>query len=288
MVFSSLVPLTQENNMSEFNNYSVLLTVYHKEKGEYFRQALNSIIAQTKPTNDFVIVCDGPLTPELDNIINEYSTKYSYINVIRLMENRGSGFASQAGLKHIKNEILAKMDSDDISMPNRMEKELDMINRGFDVVGGSIAEFEQDPSAITSIKTLPEKQKAIIAFSKKRNPVCNVTVMYKKSQIEAVGGYADLVILEDYTLIVKLLQYGAKVINLPDILVKVRANREQIIRRTNQTLIRNLKQLRKYMLTTKYINRFEYHLYNFQSYLFLITPIFIKRFLYKNLLRKKA
>lgn len=274
--------------MEKIVNYSVLLTVYHKEKAANFRQALESIVTQSKPTNDFVIVADGPLTTELDAVLDEYQKKYSYINIVRLSENKGSGFASQAGLKHIKNDVLAKMDSDDISIPERMEKELAKINEGYDVVGGSIAEFEDDPNIIFSVKRLPQKQEDIIAFSKKRNPICNVTVMYKKSQIEAVGGYADLVVLEDYTLAIKLIQHGAKVTNLPEVMVKVRANKEQMVRRTNKTLIRNLKQLRKYMLDTKYISRSEYHRYNFQSFIFLITPPFVKRFLYKHLLRDKA
>lgn len=274
--------------MKQAQNYSVLLTVYHKEKAEYFRQALESIVTQSLPTNDFVIVADGPLTIELDAVLNEYQEKYSYINVIRLPENKGSGFASQAGLKYIKNEVFAKMDSDDIALPDRMAKELAKINEGYDVVGGAIAEFESDPEHVFSVKRLPQNQDEIIAFSKKRNPICNVTVMYKKSQIEAVGGYADLVVLEDYTLAIKLIQHGAKVTNLPDVLVKVRANKEQMIRRTNKTLIHNLKQLRKYMLATKYITKSEYHRYNIQSFLFLITPPFVKKFLYKHLLRDKA
>lgn len=274
--------------MDEFRNYSVLLTVYYKEKAESFAQALESVISQSKPTNDFVIVADGPLTPELDAVLEEYAQKYSYINVIRLPENKGSGFASQAGLLHIKNEVFAKMDSDDIALPDRMEKELAMINQGYDVVGGAIAEFEEDPNVIFSVKRLPQNQDDIIAFSKKRNPICNVTVMYKKSQIEAVGGYNDLVVLEDYTLAIKLIQHGAKVVNLPDVLVKVRANKEQMVRRTNKTLIHNLKQLRKYMLSTKYITKSEYYRYNFQSFIFLITPPFVKKFLYKHLLREKA
>lgn len=273
--------------MKHYENYSVLLTVYEKEKPEYFKAALESIVNQTLKTDDFVIVADGPLTPELDSILEQYINEYPYINLIRLDENRGSGYASQQGLKHIKNEILAKMDSDDISVLNRMEKELAKINEGYDVVGGAIAEFSSDPNVIESIKRLPEKQEDVIKFSYRRNPIANVTVMYKKSMIEQVGGYNDLVILEDYTLAVKLLQSGAKVINLQEVMVNVRSNKEQMIRRSNKMLYKNMKELRKYMLNTKYITKSQYFRYNFQTWAFLATPPFLKRFLYKVFLRKK-
>ncbi len=273
--------------MKKYENYSVLLTVYSKEKAEHFRAALESIVTQSLPTNDFVIVADGPLNDELDEVIKEYQEKYSYINVVRTKENRGSGHASQEGLKHIKNEILAKMDSDDISLPNRMEKELAKINEGYDVVGGAIAEFEDDPSKITRVKRLPEEQKDIIKFSKRRNPVCNVTVMYKKSLIEAVGGYNDLYVLEDYTLAIKLLQHGARFINLQEVLVNVRSNIEQMERRSYKILKHNMKELRRYMLKTNYITKCQYLRYNCQTSIFLSMPPFMKKLMYKLFLRKK-
>lgn len=273
--------------MKKYDNYSVLLTVYAKEKPEYFKDSLESIVTQTKPTDDFVIVADGPLTIELEKVLSEYQKRFDYIHLVRLKENHGSGYASQEGLKYIKNEVLAKMDSDDISFPYRMEKELAKINEGFDLVGGAIAEFEIDPSKISGIKRLPEKQEDIIKFSRRRNPICNVTVMYKKSLIEAVGGYSDLVVLEDYTLAVKLIQNGAKVTNLQEVMVNVRANKDQMVRRSDKTLLKNMKQLRKYMLRTGYISKFEYRRYNFETWLFCITPPFVKRFLYRVFLRKK-
>jgi glycosyltransferase involved in cell wall biosynthesis len=273
--------------MGRYENYSVLLTVYYKEKAEYFSLSLESIVSQTLPTNDFVIVCDGPLSEELNDVLKSYQSKYSYINVVRLPENRGSGYASMEGLKHIKNEVLAKMDSDDIALSDRMEKELAKINEGYDVVGGAIAEFESDPNVVEAVKYLPEKQEDIIKYSRKRNPIANVTVMYKKSMIEAVGGYNDLIILEDYTLAVKLIMSGAKVTNLQEVMVKVRSNRAQMVRRTTMMLYKNLKNLRKFMLLNKYISKREYHLYNFETWVFCIIPPFMKKFVYKIFLRRK-
>lgn len=270
-----------------FTNYSVLMTVYYKEKAQYFRQSIDSIIHQTLPTDDFVIVADGPLGDELNAVLAEYQEKYNCIHVYQLAENRGSGPASKEGLKHVRNEVLAKMDSDDIAVSHRMEKELAKINEGYDVVGGAIAEFSDNPDDIISVRMPPQNHQEIVKFSKRRNPISNVTVMYKKSQIEAVGGYPELYLLEDYTLAIKLIQNGAKVFNLQEVMVKVRSNQTQMKRRGDKYLKVHLKNLRKYMLDTKYITKFEYHRYNIEAFFFLATPYWLKRGIYKLFLRKK-
>lgn len=269
-----------------FEDYSVLMATYYKEEPAFLDAAINSIVSQTKKTNDFVIVCDGPLGKELNDVLEYYSSRYKYITIIRLSENHGVGFASQKGLQNIKNEVLAKMDSDDISLPDRMEKELAKINEGFDLVSGSIAEFEEDPNNPHSVKVMPQNQEQIIRYSKKRNPFCNVATMFKKSMIEQVGGFSDMNVAEDYTLGIKLIQAGARCYNFPDVLVNVRADKKQIARRSGRELFRNLKKLRKYMLDTKYISRHQYNLYNFESWVFCYSPSWIKRLLYKMFLRK--
>lgn len=96
-------------------NYSVLMSVYHGEKAEYLRLSANSILSQTVPTNDFVLMCDGPLTEELDAVIEDLLREHSdVLHVIRLEENRGLGDALNAGIQYCKNELIARMDSDDI------------------------------------------------------------------------------------------------------------------------------------------------------------------------------
>ncbi|MDY0345178.1 MAG: glycosyltransferase [Bacilli bacterium] len=270
-----------------FKTYSVLMTVYYKENPHHFRVAIDSIINQTLPTNDFVIVADGPLGEDLDAVLQEYQAKHDFIHVYRLDTNRGSGPASKEGFKHIKNEVLAKMDSDDIAVANRMERELEKINEGYDVVGGSIAEFVDNPEDIIAVRMPPQNHEEIVKFSRRRNPISNVTVMYKKSQIEAVGGYPELVLLEDYTLAIKLIQNGSKTFNLQEVMVKVRSNQRQMKRRGDKYLKVHLKKLRKYMLETKYITKCQYHRYNFEAFFFLATPYWLKRVLYKLFLRKK-
>lgn len=270
-----------------YSDYSVLMCVYHKEKPSNLDEAINSVISQTIKTNDFVIVCDGPLTSELEGVLNKHKNN-SFINIVRLEKNSGVGAASQYGLSFIKNEIFAKMDSDDICFETRMEKELAMINKGYDVVGGAIAEFIGDKTNVIGVRMPPENHEDIVRFSKKRNPVNNVTIMYKKSQVLNAGGYLNANFLEDYTLDIKLIQNGSQFYNIQEPLVYVRTDQNQLERRGDKKLRKGFKVLRKMMLRENHISKIEYIKYSFEGFVFMIMPRFVKRFLYKRFLRRKA
>ena len=111
-------------NMNKLK-YSVLMSVYAKESAQNLRQAMESMLRQTMPPDDFVLVCDGPLTPELDSVIEAKHIEMGQVlQVIRMPQNGGLGHALNEGLKHCKNELVARMDSDDISAEERCEKQL--------------------------------------------------------------------------------------------------------------------------------------------------------------------
>ena len=175
-------------------NYSVLMSVYYKEKPEYLKQAIESIQTQTIPTNDFVLVCDGTLTSELDALIDSKQQEIGEIlNVIRLAKNGGLGNALNEGIKHCKNEFVARMDSDDIAYPDRCEKQIAVFNEHPEVsiCSGIVEEFTTDPSVIDARRVPPETNDEIVEFSKKRCPFNHPCVMYKRSAVEAVGSYQD-------------------------------------------------------------------------------------------------
>lgn len=135
-------------------NYSVLMSVYHKEKPEYLKQAIESIQAQTLQTDDFVLVCDGPLNPELDAVIAAKQQEMGgTLNVVRLAKNGGLGNALNQGIKHCKNELVARMDSDDIAYPDRCEKQLNMFNTHPEVsiCSGVVEEFTADPNVVDTL-----------------------------------------------------------------------------------------------------------------------------------------
>jgi glycosyltransferase involved in cell wall biosynthesis len=164
-------------------NYSVLMSVYHKEKPEYLRESMESIYNQTIPTDNFVLVCDGPLNPPLDEVIAEMQEKFGHrLYVHRLAKNGGLGNALNEGMTYCRHELVVRMDSDDVSHNDRCEREIYIFENHPDVsiVSGVIEEFVGDISHIQSRRVVPQRQKDIIAFAKKRNPFNHPCVMYRK------------------------------------------------------------------------------------------------------------
>ncbi len=270
-----------------YSKYTVLECVYAKENPLFFKASLESIVKQTLPPDQFVIVCDGPLTEELDKVVNEYERKYpAMVDVLRLKDNVGPGRAARAGFRACRNEIVARMDSDDISCPKRMELELLKINEGFDVVGGTIIEFNESIEKPLYTKIQPQNHDEIVKMSKKRNPINHVTIMYKKSMVLAVGGYNTFRLGEDYSLVISLIQHGAKCANIVEPAVYVRVGEGQISRRSGKMLRKNLRMLRRHMYKSKYITYWQYKWYSFETDVFTIQPGWVKKWLYKNILRK--
>lgn len=218
----------------QYENYSVLMSVYYKEKPEYLKQSIESMLNQTVPTNDFVIVCDGPLTPELDEVLENYKKqKPEVFNVARLERNVGIGAAANEGLKYCKNDLVAKMDADDIALTNRCEKELELLlNEDLALVGSYIDEFQND-GEIVSVRKVPTEYSEILKYAKQRDPFNNQTVIYRKSAVLKVGGYSDLKRCEDYDLYVRILAAGYKARNIPESLVKYRLTSDTFERRGN-------------------------------------------------------
>lgn len=210
------------------------MSVYYKENAEHLRVAMDSIWNQTQSTNDFVLVCDGALTQELEDVIALYEKEHDCLRIVRLNKNSGLGVALNEGLKYCRNELVARMDSDDISCPERCEKQLKVFNESSKLAlcGGAIQEFCEDENIATGIRKLPENEMQIRRFSKKRNPFNHVAVMFKKSEVIAVGGYSEKYhLFEDYYLWIRMLKNGCKAANLSDILVKVRCEPDMYARR---------------------------------------------------------
>lgn len=267
------------------DNYSVLMSVYHKEKPEFLKQAVSSVMNQTIIPDDFVLVCDGPLTDELNSTISLLQEQYSCLNVIRLKENKGLGEALSIGITHTKNEIVMRMDSDDICLPHRAETQLPYLEK-YDLVGGAISEFEDDPNNIIGYRYVPENYNKIIKFAKKRNPFNHPTTMYKKELILKAGNYKTLLYLEDYYLWIRVLMTSDKVYNIQKILVNMRSGREMRARRSNKTARKSIKFLRKYMFENKFINWFSYCWYSMIYGIVLSLPLSFKKNFYKRLHRK--
>lgn len=270
-------------------SYSVLMSVYCKEKPEYLKAAIESMLNQTVPTNDFVIVCDGPLTFELDSVIEDICIQYPAIfQVSRLKENCGLGNALNAGLRLCRNELVARMDSDDISRPNRCELQLKKFKEKPELAlcSGDIAEFISNINEIKSIRHVPSDYMEILSFARRRNPMNHMAVMFKKSVVDDVGGYIEIKYAEDYYLWVRMLKKGYKATNIEQILVNVRIGNGMYKRRGGIKYVKSICILQKKMLELHFISLFEF---GFNCLIRIggsIIPERFRRYLYIKGLRK--
>jgi len=214
-------------------NFSVLMSVYHKEIPEYLNQCLESLALQTSPATEIIIVKDGILGKELDEVLSLWQNKLP-LKLAGYEQNKGLAYALNYGLQFCSCEFVARMDSDDICVHNRFEKQMEFLglNPDFALLSGYITEFKSDPDDIRYIRKVPIDSNEIIKYLKWRNAFNHVTAFFKKSAVLSVGGYNDNVTyFEDYDLWIRLVQAGYKVGNIPEVLVNVRAGNDMIGRR---------------------------------------------------------
>ena len=210
--------------------FSVLMSLYAKEKPQYLRECFESLVAQTHQADEVVLVFDGPVTPELEVVVAEFEAKLP-LKVVKLVKNNGLGKALNEGLKHCAYDWVFRMDTDDVCLPQRFAKQIAFIERYPETVvfGGQIAEFDRDVNHIVSYRHVPTAAQEIIKFTQRRCPFNHMTVAYQKSAVVSCGGYEDL--QEDYSLWIKLIAQGKNVANLPDILVYARVGNGMVGRR---------------------------------------------------------
>ena len=212
--------------------YSVLMSVYKKERPEYLYAALKSITRQSRKPSEIVLVCDGPLTEELETVLKDTEFQ-TLLKTVRLEKNEGLGAALAKGLPECSFEWVARMDSDDISATDRCEWQMEYLEAHpeTDVLSGTIAEFQGEAQTeseaklcVTSNKCVPQTQEKIASYIKMRNPVNHPCVMFRKSKALAAGGYQPCPLFEDYDLWVRMFQAGCRFANLSDTLLYMRVN----------------------------------------------------------------
>lgn len=274
---------------NKYENYSVLMSVYFKEKPEHLKTSIESMMNQTMPTNDFVLVCDGPLTPELDATIAELQQKYGEtIRTVRFEKNGGLGHALQVGVKECRNDLIVRMDSDDISRPYRCEKELEVFaaHPELSIVGSVIEEFSTTPEVIDAKRVVPETSDEIVAFSKKRNPFNHPSVMYRKKDVLKAGNYSDVRYMQDYYLWIDMLIAGMKGYNIQEPLVWMRADSNLFKRRSGKLYVEIQVNLFKKMYKAGYITYPQYLKSSAIRVCSASAPNWLRQFMFKKVLRK--
>ena len=233
--------------MEERGQFSVLISLYKKENPDWLREAFDSVFAQTVQPSEIVLVKDGPLTTELDAIICEYATTFPIFTIVVNETNLGLGLALQKGVLACSNEIIARMDTDDIIPPQRFEKQLAKIEEGYDVVSCWSQLFIGERNNIIAVKTRPEKHEDIVKLAHRRSPICHAAAFMRKSAVLKAGNYMHRQYYEDYNLWVRMIQSGAKFYNVQEVLYDVRTTEEQLRRRGGWVYLKNeLKYLKEF------------------------------------------
>lgn len=268
--------------MSDGMKYSVLMSVYHREKPTNLIESLDSIFNQTIKPDEVILVKDGVLTKELEEIIDSYLNKYNDFHVYALEKNCGLGVALNFGLTHCGNEIIVRMDTDDISVQNRVEKQLEYLkgNENVSILGSYVEEFLDGDHRSLYVKQCPMEDYKIKEMFKKKNAMNHPSVVFKKSAVESINGYIELKFNEDYFLWVRMAEKGFNFANIDEPLVKMRINNDTYLRRGGLKYFRTQNTIYKYMRERKYIN--------FKEYIFGYMVRIVFRVLLTNKLRKLA
>lgn len=274
----------------DYKSFSVLICVYKKDNPEHFKQALESIINQTVIPNEVVLVVDGPIPESINKVIKSMD-EISFFKVVRILQNVGHGNARKIGLENCSNQLIALMDADDISVPDRFEKQLKCfeLNGDLSVVGGNIKEFINSISNVIAIREVPQVDVDIKAYMKKRCPFNQPTVMFKHSDVMKAGGYQDWFCNEDYYLWLRMYQNGANFKNLKECLVYMRVSDEMYQRRGGWKYFKSEAGLQKYMLNNKIIviNNYIFNIL-IRFIVQVVMPNKIRGFLFKRFARNKV
>lgn len=271
--------------------YSVLMTVYAKENPAHFEWAIRSMLFQTVKPNDFVIVCDGALTPELDAVIEHYVRLEPVVfQILRLEENCGSGVASRQGLLLCRNNLVARMDSDDLAAVNRAELLLQAFqnNPELSVVGGQMAEFQGDYKKISAYRILPTEHEDLMRCAASRSPLNNITVMFRKSAALEVGNYNDIRVREDYDLWIRMLSAGYRMTNLPRVLAFARVGEKMYARRRGIQYFRYAVRTEKLLLKNGFISPVKFGMeLTMRFAASVLLPERFSHWLFRRLMRSK-
>lgn len=267
--------------------FSVLMSLYIKDKPLILKEALDSIINQTIVPSEIVIIEDGPISEEVENLLFKYKTNYKdLIKVYAYKENKGLGYALNFGITKCENEIIARMDSDDISVTDRFEKELNkLIEDDLDMVGSNCIEFIDNISNVASSRTMPETNEEIYKYAKKRNPFIHPSMMFKKSLILKAGNFRSVHLCEDYDMWFRCFLENAKCYNIQENLVFMRVSKDFYKRRGGLKYYKSVKSCLKNMKKAKFITAGEYLKTIIPRFIVYLSPNFIREMFYKKKLR---
>ena len=290
---------------------SVIMSIYKSDVPEYVRIALDSLLNQTRLPDEIVIVADGPVPAELEQVVKSLTPSPSpkgegnkdgegdlkpetrdlkpIVTYLPQEKNGGLGEAMRIAVEAAKYPYLARMDSDDICLPDRFEKQMKCFEEDpeLSIVGGMITEFDGEPENIIAERILPLDDAGIKKMMRGRCAVNHVTVIFKKEDLLKSGNYQPFWKQEDHYLWARMMEHGCKFRNIPDIVVNVRSGRDQLARRGGWRFYKSVVRVFWYMYKHKLIS-FGYFLYicAVRGIVQLLMPNWLRTWVYMKFLRK--
>jgi glycosyltransferase involved in cell wall biosynthesis len=242
--------------------FSVLISVYYTENPKHLDRAFQSIwLDQILKPNQIVLIKDGSLTKDIEAVLDDWQKKLGNIlSILSLESNVGLGMALGLGIHYCNYNLVARMDTDDVSLPNRFLRQVKFFedNPDVDIVGSNIGEFHSDEKCIISYRHVPHAHDDIVRASKIKNPFNHPSVMYKKSAVLAAGGPKNMTGFDDYYLWIRMIMNGSKCANIPDVLLIMRTDNGQMSRRGGYSYLMFECKFQKILLDIKYINILEF------------------------------
>lgn len=272
-------------------SYSALMTVYSKVVPRHFVESTGCVLAQTLPTDNFVIVCDGPLTPDLDEVIEGLERRCpGVVDVLRLSENVGTAVATQRGLERCRHNLVMKLDADDLCIPERAEIQVAAFegDPGLSICGSYMAEFVDGSDEPSQVRAVPLGQDEILAYSRRRNPFNNITIMYRRDDVLAAGGYGTLRRAQDYELYVRMLHKGYKARNIETVLSSARLDADNLARRATLNNLKGFLLVRWTIFKNGYSSLPDFVIPCAGQLAYMALPKRLRGYLYQKLLRKRS
>lgn len=276
------------SNKKDYPKFSVLMSLYIKEKAEYFDECMQSMLMQTVLPTEIVIVFDGPITEELKQVVEKYkSNNPGWIKTVENEKNKGLGLALADGVPVCSYELIARMDTDDIAREDRFEKQLNMFltDPELDICGSHIIEFEGQIANVLSKRKVPIKHADIANYQKQRSAFNHMTVMFKKSTVLRAGNYEHCPLMEDDMMWIRMLIAGAKCANIDDYLVYARTGYAMIERRGGWAYFLKYRSGRKKILDTGYVSKWDYVKTVWVQLVVALMPKRLRLFVFTKLLR---
>ena len=247
-------------------DFSVLLPVYAGDQPEFFFRAVSSATREQELSpKQLVVVCDGPVDESISDFLHRASRGQETdllgpinVRVVRLKHNMGLANALNIGLAHCSHEIVARVDADDISLPQRFAIQIPLIEGGLGLLGSAIQEFSDDEAEAGMVRNMPASEEEIRRIISYRSPFAHPSVVYRKSAVEAVGGYEHLQLMEDYLLFARMVAAGVPCANVPEVLVRYRVGSGAYKRRGGAQMLRSEMRLQNLFLNEGIVSKAQY------------------------------